>query len=54
MLDVIAERSRGALLAGEQLICLVQSSDPRLTLPLVGAIPPWWNEAEWFDASRGL
>jgi len=25
MLDVIAERSRGALLAGEQLICLVQS-----------------------------
>jgi hypothetical protein len=54
LLDVIAGRSRGALLAGEHFLCLIQSGDPRLTLPEVGAVPVRWNQAEWLNASRGL
>jgi hypothetical protein len=29
LLDIFAARSRGALAAGEQLICLIQATDPR-------------------------
>jgi hypothetical protein len=54
LLDVFAVRSRGAMLAGEQLICFVQSDDPRFSLAPVGATPLLWNEAEWLNARRGL
>jgi hypothetical protein len=52
LLDVIAVRSRGAMLDGEQVICLVQSDDPRLSP--VGATSVMWNEAEWLNSNRGL
>jgi hypothetical protein len=54
LLDVIAGRSRSALLAGEHFLCLVQSGDPQLMLPPVDAIRVRWNQAEWLNASRGL
>lgn len=53
LLDVIAVRSRGALLSGEQLICLIQSADPRFSTAPVGATPVVWNPAEWHDGLRG-
>jgi hypothetical protein len=54
LLDVIEIQSRHALLNGAHLICLVQSGDPRLVLPSVGARPVVWNNAEWSDRNRGL
>lgn len=54
VLDIFADRARGALLIGRRMMCLVQSDDPRLTFPPVGAAPVLWNDAEWMNASRGL
>jgi len=54
MLDILADRARGASLIGTRLICLIQSNDPRLQFEPVGAMPVMWNEAEWLDAKRGL
>jgi hypothetical protein len=54
LLDICALRQRDALIAGNHLICLVQSDDPRLTLVPVGATVPQWNRDEWFDRDRGL
>ncbi|MGV9663746.1 hypothetical protein [Nocardia niigatensis] len=42
------------MLAGEQLIALVQSNDPRFALAPVGATPVIWNDAEWLNSHRGL
>jgi hypothetical protein len=50
---LLAERSHWALLAGEQLICLMPCDDPRFT-PSVGDFPLMWKQAEWLNASRGL
>jgi RNAse (barnase) inhibitor barstar len=52
LLDICALRQRDALIAGNHLICLVQSDDPRLALAPVGATVPLWNRAEWFDRAR--
>jgi hypothetical protein len=41
-----------AALIGRRLMCLVQSDDPRITFPPVGATGVGWNEAEWLDAKR--
>jgi hypothetical protein len=54
ILDVIADRSRGALLNGDHFVCLLQSDDPRLELPTIGAIPVRWNDAEWLNTQRGV
>jgi hypothetical protein len=54
LVDVFAVRSCDALRTGEQLICLIQSTGPRFSLPPVGATPVIWNRAEWLNASRGL
>lgn len=54
LLDVYALRQRDALIDGVQLICLVQSDDPRLVLPPVGGNAPSWNRHEWLDAKRGV
>jgi len=51
LLDVFANSSRRALVAGEHLICLVQTGDPRFSLPQVGGTPLIWNEAEWLNAA---
>ncbi|GIG88609.1 barstar family protein [Plantactinospora endophytica] len=52
LLDIFALRSRDALLSGEHLVCLVQSTDPRFSLPPVAATPVPWNEAERRDTDR--
>lgn len=54
MLDIVADRARGASLVGTRVICLVQSNDPRLAFEPVGAMPVLWNEAEWLAGERGL
>jgi RNAse (barnase) inhibitor barstar len=52
VLDIVAGRSRDALLAGRRLIALVQSDDARIAFDPVGATPVLWNDAEWPDAQR--
>jgi hypothetical protein len=52
VLDILADRSRGALLFGRRLLVLVQSDDPDLRFDPVGATPVGWNDAEWLDADR--
>ena len=52
VLDIVASQSRGALLIGNRLLCLAQSEDPNLVIPLVGASRVEWNPAEWLDARR--
>jgi hypothetical protein len=54
LLDIYALNQRGVLIAGDHLICLVQSDDPRLTLAPVGGLVPQWNRDEWLDRNRGL
>ncbi|WP_331722981.1 barstar family protein [Nocardia sp. NBC_00511] len=53
VLDIFAVHSRSAMLAGEQLIALVHTNDPRFTLAPVGATPVTWNAEEWHNARRG-
>jgi hypothetical protein len=52
VLDILADRSRSALLFGRRLLVLVQSDDPDLRFDPVGATPVVWNDAEWLDADR--
>ena len=54
VLDIFASRARTAALCGRPMLCLVQSNDPQLAFPDVGAAPVEWNSAEWLDARRGL
>jgi RNAse (barnase) inhibitor barstar len=51
-LDIIATNSRRFLLEGRRLLCLVQSNDPQLNFPPVGAEPVLWNPREWLDKAR--
>ena len=53
VLDIVADRARGAVLIGHRLICLVQSDDPTVRFAPVGAAGVSWNDAEWRDADRG-
>jgi hypothetical protein len=52
--DILAHRSRQALLYGRRLLALVQSDDPRIRFDVVGATPVGWNPREWSNATRGL
>jgi Barstar (barnase inhibitor) len=52
VLDIMADHSRGAMLTGHRLLCLVQSNDPQLAFEPVGAKPVLWNSSEWLDARR--
>ncbi|MBL0128649.1 MAG: barstar family protein [Flavobacteriales bacterium] len=52
LLNVIAHVSRHWLLSGQRLIGIVQSDDPHLRYDPVGGSTPFWNGAEWLDASR--
>jgi hypothetical protein len=54
LLDIFAGVSRTALVNGEQLICLIQSTDARFELAPIGCTPVTWNSAEWSNASRGV
>jgi hypothetical protein len=52
LLDIFADRARGALLIGHRMLCLVQSDDPDISFDPVGAVGVGWNPAEFFNASR--
>ncbi|GIF68372.1 hypothetical protein Ais01nite_64070 [Asanoa ishikariensis] len=52
VLDILADHSRAAALLGRRLMCLVQSDDPKITFPPVGATAAQWNDAEWADSRR--
>ena len=52
VLDILADRSRSALLFGHRMMVLVQSDDAQIRFEPVGATPVWWNDAEWLDANR--
>lgn len=52
LLDIFAVQARGAALAGRPMVCLVQSDDPELSFPPVGARPVGWNDAEWLHSRR--
>lgn len=53
ILDSFTVQSRYAMLFGNRLLCLVQTDDPRVQLPSVGAERISWNDAELLDSSRG-
>lgn len=52
LLDSFTVQARAAAVAGRRMLCLVQSDDPRLSFPPVGATPVPWNGAEWQDSAR--
>jgi hypothetical protein len=52
LLDIWAGQARRGLLFGYQMLCLIQSDDPRLAFQPVGACPVMWNPAEWLKSSR--
>ena len=54
ILDIFARQARTAALFGHRMLCLVQSDDPDVQLPAVGAVPVQWNPAEWLDSKRHL
>lgn len=53
VLDIFAVTARAAALHGRPMLCLVQSDDPDLELPPVGARAVPWNGAEWLRDRRG-
>ena len=53
VLDILADQCRNGAIIGHRMMCLVQSDDPRLHLPPVGATPVMWNDAEWLASRRG-
>lgn len=53
LLDIFAVQARAAALHSRPMVCLVQSDDPELSIPPVGARPVMWNGAEWLRARRG-
>lgn len=53
LLDIIAIQARQHLLFGRRLLGLVQTDEPELAFPPVGATPVTWNPREWLAAARG-
>lgn len=47
-----AHAARLAALVGHRMLCLLQSHDPDLVVPDVGASHVGWNPEEWLDANR--
>jgi RNAse (barnase) inhibitor barstar len=52
VLDIFAEVERHCLMEGGRVLFLVQSSDPDIHFPVVGATPVLWNFEEWLDSKR--
>jgi len=52
VLGICAEAERRWLMAGKRILFLVQSSDPDLRFPPIGATSALWNFEEWLDAKR--
>lgn len=46
VLDIVADLSREALVVGARLVCLIQTNNPRLNLPPIGAVQPSWTGPE--------
>ena len=53
VVDILANQCRNGALIGHRMMCLMQSNDPELRLPPMGATPMLWNDAGWLDARRG-
>lgn len=54
VLDVIATQSRYKMLFGRRLLAFVQSDDPHLAFPAVGACSVAWNPRESLNTVRGV
>lgn len=54
VLDIVASSARDKLLFGRRMLALVQSNDPTLGFPPVGATSVTWNPREWLSSARGL
>ena len=52
VLDIFAESERRCLMEGKRVLFMVQSDDPDLNFPQVGATPVLWNFEEWLDSKR--
>ncbi|MGW2642096.1 barstar family protein [Streptomyces sp. NPDC001348] len=52
VLDIVADRARGAALFGHRIMALVQSDGPDIAFEPVGAMAVMWNHAEALDSSR--
>jgi RNAse (barnase) inhibitor barstar len=52
VLDICAEAERRWLMEGKRVLFLVQSSDPDLRFPPIGATTALWNFEEWLDSKR--
>jgi hypothetical protein len=52
LVDIYAGAARAAALIGNRMICLVQSTDPRLEIADVGGTSPAWNRKEWLTKKR--
>jgi hypothetical protein len=50
--DIFANQARIVALIGHRMLLLVQTNDPDLRLPKVGACQITWNPAEWLDFKR--
>jgi RNAse (barnase) inhibitor barstar len=54
VLQILADAVRFNLLFGRRFLVLLQSDDPGMTFPLLGAFAVQWNPREWLNSSRGL
>ncbi|GAA3212497.1 hypothetical protein GCM10010532_037790 [Dactylosporangium siamense] len=52
IIEELAQRARAAMLCGNRLLCLLQSDDPDISFPPVGATAVTWDNAEWFQHDR--
>lgn len=52
VLDIFAEVERHCLMQGGRVLFLVQSSNPDIRFPCVGATSVLWNFEECFDSKR--
>lgn len=52
LMDAVVGAVRGAALFGHRILCLVQSDDPNLEIPPIGAALVSWNDAEWLNSNR--
>jgi len=54
ILDILVGTTRTNLLFGRRLLTLLQSRNPAIEFPAVGAAPVMWNRREWLNSKRGL
>jgi hypothetical protein len=52
LLDIFTGHAAVAALVGIRMLCLVQSDDPDLEIPEIGAHSVPWNRAEFFHKTR--